>query len=486
MRTENKCNRDDKYISLSELMYLCFFGIMLFAKGIGLYDGQFVYKIVLLISFACLGVKMLITEHSYKEWFLIIILSLLSASVYLRSGEKGILICTAMVVAMKNVSVNRVFKSGLVLWCVSAGGCFLFSLLNMDSVRMEVQHKLGQTYVPRYFMGFPHPNVLHISYFVLVVLLLYAWKEDYNWKLLFWLMLGNVFIFIYSFSITGFAVVTFLLVIALYIKVKKINHIDYALVKAVFPLCLLISIALPVFAEGKVLQIADKVFNHRIGYSKHFLQWDMITWIGNSLADITTDVLAIDNSFVFVLIIYGAPIFISLVLAYLILIKSYADENKNMELAIIISYFVAGITEPLLFNTSFKNLTLVFLGAFLFEKMKKYSAKEVALIKEKNIELKVKNYYGPIASKMMESIGQCIQRKYVYISIAASVIISGVYAVSRAVPQRIFERKEEEIESLIFFERIRSGATMFFVVYIVLLCLLCFNNYRKNHRQKVG
>ena len=486
MRTENKCNRDDKYIGLSELMYLCFFGIMFFAKGIGLYDGQLIYKLILLAAFGCLGVKMLVTKHSYLEWAVILGLLGFSAMICLQSGEKGIFICTAMVVAMKDVSVDRVFKSGLVLWCISAGGCFLYSLLRMDSVRMEVQHKLGQTFVPRYFMGFPHPNVLHISYFVLVVLLLYAWKEDYNWKQLFWLMLGNVFIFIYSFSITGFAVVTFLLVIALYIKVKKIGNFDYALVKAVFPLCLLISVALPVIAEGKVLQLADKVFNHRIGYSKHFLQWDMITWIGNPLAEITDNILAIDNSFVFALIIYGALIFLGLVLAYFSLIKSYAYEKKNMELAIIISYFVAGITEPLLFNTSFKNLTFVFLGAFLFEKMKKYSTKEVALIKDKNIELEVKNQYRQILSVRLKRIRQCIQQKYVYISIVASVIISGVYAVSRAVPQRIFERKEEEMESLIFFERIRSGATMFLVVYTVLLFVLCFNNYRKNQKQKVG
>lgn len=485
MCSYNKSKAECLVINLSELMYLCFFGIMFFAKGIGLYDGQLIYKLVLLVAFGCLGVKMLVEKHSYLEWTVIIGLLFFSSVIYLHSGEKGILICTAMVVGMKRVSVDRVFKSGLLLWCVSAGGCFLYSLLNMDTVRMEVQHKLGQAFVPRYFMGFPHPNVLHISYFVLALLFLYAWKENYSWKHLFGLMLGNVFVFIYSFSITGFAVVTFLLFITLYIKIKKVNNFDYFLVKAVFPLCLLISIVLPVFAEGKVLQIADKIFNHRIGYSKHFLQWNMITLIGNPLAEITDSILAIDNSFVFALIIYGAPIFICLVIAYFTLIRCYVSEKKNVELAIIISYFIAGITEPLLFNTSFKNLTLVFIGALLFEKLEKYSGKEFAFIKEKEFEFKIQADYQQKMTELLQVVKKYMHGRYVCISMAAAAVIGGVYAVNRAVPHRILERREEEIESLIFFEQIRSGVTMFLIVYVLLMLTLCLKDYMKN-KKKVG
>ena len=486
MGLNNKYENDNNYIQLSELMYLCFFGLMLFAKGAGLYDGQFVYKIVLLLAFGCLGVKMLITKYSYLEWSIIIGLLAFATIVYLHSGEKGILICIAMIVAMKNVSVDRVFKSGLVLWCISAGGCFLYSLLNMDNVRMEVQWKFWKVLLPRYFMGFPHPNVLHISYFVLALLFLYVWKEKYNWKHVLGLMLGNIFIFIYSYSVTGFAVVAFLLIIAVYIKIKKINRFDYFLVKLVFPICLLISIILPVFAEGKILQVADKIFNYRIGYSKHFLQWENITIIGNPLAEITDSILAIDNSFVFSLIIYGAPIFICMVIVYVLLIKTYVNEKKNVELAIIISYFIAGITEPLLFNTSFKNFTLIFIGSLLFQITKKYSGKEVSFFKGKDIEIRVRvDYYQKIIS-LIDSIWQCMQTRYVCISVLIAASISIVYAVLRKIPQRILERREEEIQSLIFFERIRSGATMFLVAFIVLTFILSLGEYLKNKKQKVG
>lgn len=472
-------------IHLSELMYLCFFVLMFFAKGIGLYDGQFIYKIVLLMSFGCLGIKMLVTKHSYLEWGIILGALGLSSIIYLYSGEKGILICTAMVVCMKDVSVERVFKLGLVTWIISAGGCFLFSLLNMNNVWMEVQHKFGHVYVPRYFMGFPHPNVLHISYFILAVLVIYALKKEYQWKHLWYLMLGNIFVFIYSFSITGFAVVTFFLLLAFYIKVKKINKFDYFLVKLVFPMCLVISILLPVFAEGNVLQIADKVFNHRIGYSKHFLQWNNITLIGNKLAEITDSVLAIDNSFVFSLIIYGVVIFGLICFSYFILIHTYVKEKKNIELAIILSFLIAGITEPLLFNTSFKNLTLLFIGALLFEKTEERAGIEYGFISKKALEIKFETEFSQTVINKVDIICEQCQKKDTYMAFVISVILSVIYSVIRKTPERIFLRKPEEIESLIVWEQIRSGVTMFFVLYVALVFIMCLVRYKKNNQQGV-
>ena len=47
----------------------------------------------------------------------------------------------------------------------------------------------------------------------------------------------------------------------------------------------------------------------------------------------------------------------------------FTKENKKAELAIIIGMLIAGITEPYLFNLSFKNLILVFAGNLLYKKL---------------------------------------------------------------------------------------------------------------------
>ena len=157
-----------------------------------------------------------------------------------------------------------------------------------------------------------------------------------------------------------------------------------------------------------------------------------------------------------------------------------------MELAIIISYSIAGITEPLLFNTSFKNLTLIFIGALLFEEMGKDFTKEFALIKGKDTEFKIRGNYWQKVMMLFESIGQCMQRRYAYISMVAALVISGVYAIIQDIPQRIWERREEEIESLVFFEKIRSGATIFLVVYTLSIVTMCMKIYIKNKKHKEG
>ena len=88
-------------IRLSELLYLLFWGVMLFTKGIGLYDGQPLYKVFLVLAFLCIGAKMCITEYSYREWAVILFLLAWSVVVYRVSGEKGVLICMVTAAGMK-------------------------------------------------------------------------------------------------------------------------------------------------------------------------------------------------------------------------------------------------------------------------------------------------------------------------------------------------------------------------------------------------
>ena len=198
MSEKNNYSTVNASIQFSELLYLFFWGLMLFAKGIGLYDGQTFYKIFLVAAFLCITVKMCITEYSLKEWAVILLLLAWSIVVYRVSGEKGVLICTVTIVAIKNVSVKRVFQVGLGVWAVAMGGRFLLSLMLIESVETAVQTKNITGAVLRYFMGYPHPNVLHISYLVLTALVIYCVKETYSWKHFWWLTVGNLFLFFYS------------------------------------------------------------------------------------------------------------------------------------------------------------------------------------------------------------------------------------------------------------------------------------------------
>lgn len=473
-----KENGNHLSIRLSELMYLCFFSLMLFAKGIGLYDGQLLYKLCLVAAFLCLGVKMCITGHRLKEWGIILGVLAFCVLIYRHSGEKGILICTVTVLAMKNVAMERVFRVGLLVWSIAWGGRFFLSLLNLENVQMAVQTKSLTGGVLRYFMGFPHPNVLHISYFVLAAFVVYGLKDNYRLRHLCALLWGNLFLFFYSYSLTGAIAVGVYLFLSYYVVKKKISKVEYVLAELAFPLCLLVSIALPVLATGRIFALADKIFNNRVAFSKHFLTWDNISLVGNNLASITTDIVTMDNSFVFALIIYGILAFAAICILYAMLIHTYVKERKNIELAMIICFFLAGITEPFLFNTSFKNLTLLFLGEYLW--ISGEDKKNIFLLKHADKELVFPTTgVRKAGAKVMKVWGE-YHKRIVYSSAVIATLLTLLGILTYQAPQYVLA---VEVDRLLLFERIRVAMTIWTISYASLCLIGCLIGYCGKRRE---
>jgi hypothetical protein len=73
----------------------------------------------------------------------------------------------------------------------------------------------------------------------------------------------------------------------------------------------------------------------------------------------------------------GLIIFIIMCVGYIFTINDALKEKCSVEnsikLAIIFSTVIAGMSEPFLFNESFKNLTLIFLGEWMFSKGLKWA-----------------------------------------------------------------------------------------------------------------
>ena len=59
---------------------------------------------------------------------------------------------------------------------------------------------------------------------------------------------------------------------------------------------------------------------------------------------------------------YGAVVLSLLMIAYFFTIRNLVKENRRKELAITLGFLIAGISEPFLFNTSFKKCFPDFCG----------------------------------------------------------------------------------------------------------------------------
>lgn len=440
-----------KKIQLSELLYLIYIFLMLFSKGIGLYDGQILYKVFLVLAIGVLLAKFCITEHTLKEWILIIALSLLTIIVYFNCKEKGIIICILTVLAMKNVSVDKVFKTGMWTWGIVMWGNIIYHLLNLDASGYKVHEKLGLGHIFRWDLGFSHPNVLHISYFVFCGFIVYNLDKKYQWKHALGLMLGNLFIFLYSVSYTGIVVVTLYLTMSLYVNIRKeISKVEYLIMELVFPVCVLLSLLSPLLLPPGIFYILNKVFSNRLILAEYYLVSENMKLFGNSLEDITTHILTMDNAYVFSLVIYGIIIFVLILVGYFMMIHFCIKQKKTKELVLILCIVIAGITEPFLFNTSFKNLTLLFLGNFLFESSCKEieQEKRIAIYAKGNKEI-ILNYQkiDGIGSQL-KSIWKREKKRALVLALSCGMIISVFYGMIKEMPQGyIMPRIHVDIES---------------------------------------
>ena len=354
-------------IKLSELFFYVFFCSLLFAKGIGLYDGQTLFKVFFAVALAGFMGKMLLTRYHVCEAAMYTALIALGGVIYLTSHEKGAFLVVLLLCALKNMDLDKVFKVGAVTWVLSFGSLFLLTSMHILNSPFKVHDRLGMGRIIRWSLGYAHPNVLHISYLVLVCFLLYLLRKNFRYYYLVLFGIGNLFVFMYSLSTTGFLVTTGCLALVLYWNIrKKFCVVEQVLIQLCFPLCLFLSFGAPVLLKGKAFSIVNKILNTRLELSKWFLENLPVRFLGNDTTEAVTAVRTMDNSYVFALITYGLLFVIFMAIAYFRIIYKKTREQDGMALCLILSCLIAGLTEPFLFNTSFKNISLLFIGVELF------------------------------------------------------------------------------------------------------------------------
>lgn len=369
MEKKNKSGKNwiwDAQVSVQEVCFDLFFGLLLLAKGIGLYDGQGSFKVFLVAALLCWCIKMCLTRYSVKELLVIALFLGLGGAAYLLSGEKAALISVMVVVGMKDVSVKRVFQIGLVLWTICFAGQLLLALTGVTEPLLLVHDKGALGFVIRNSLGFTHPNVLHVSYTVLAAFWLYFFRGQGKkvWGAVGLAFLGNLYVFLYSLSYTGFAMMTAYLILVVYFTYRpELNRAEKAVVQCLMPLCVCTSLLAPILLKGKVFDAVDKIVNWRLRLSRRYLIWENLSWFGSR---IEMDRGSIDCSYVYCFLYYGIVLFALFMLGYFLLIRHLVKTGRNRELAIVLGMVAAGFTEPFQFNFSFKNLILLFLGEYLF------------------------------------------------------------------------------------------------------------------------
>ena len=385
MEKEINKSFDISKLTIEEIVFFAFYIILSITKGLGFYEWQKIFILFIIPAFFFGLLKILISRYTKRQRVIVIVLLIMTAVVCYESGEVGILFVMFTILGMKNISVDKVLRLGLWVWTICAVLLSVISYFMIEQTVYRIDNKLGLGYIFRWSLGFTHPNTLHTTYFALCAYIIYNLRERFGFKQFILMMLGNILVVFYSVSYTGFALVTILLAGGIYVSLRpRFCLLEKMIVNLALPLCLIITFVFPLLLFGTPyagrMQRLNQMLSTRLFLSYSYLQPECLSPFGvrmSYLAQIRP-YLSIDNSYIWALVHDGVIPFVLFILAYFVLIFDYSRRQKTRELLLIVCFLGVGYMEPLLFNTSFKNITLLFLGELLFRQ--KEGAEEYCLM----------------------------------------------------------------------------------------------------------
>ena len=243
---EIRTNVQYEKVRLDEILFYMFFGILFAAKGVGMSWGEKPFMLCMTAALICFVGKMLLTRYSFREWVVMLCLVGLGLVIWNRSGEQAALFAFLVIIGMKNVPVKRLMRVCFAVWSAAFFFSAIFGILHLHDGVVVVHQKLGLVPVIRWSWGLTHPNVLHVSYLIWVMLFIYVCdlRGKHLWKASAVLFLGNLFVFLYSISYTGILIVTGYLILNIYLDArKKLSTAERGLLQCILPICVVFPIA---------------------------------------------------------------------------------------------------------------------------------------------------------------------------------------------------------------------------------------------------
>lgn len=354
-------------MQLEEILYYLMFSLLLSLKGIGLDEGSILFRIGLVGGIILFFAKILVGKYSIRELVLIAFCLLWGIFIFFNMGSFGILVYALLALGMKNISISKVMKLGTIVWSICMAVTITAAIFFNRAGVQVVHEKLGFGPILRESLGYGHPNVLHITYLLFMVFILYTCKKENIVKTVIFLLAGDIFIFTYSVSYTGLLVSLLIIIFYVYFVYRSsFSSVEKWLAKCILPICVIISVIVPlgIDSQGMVYKLLNPILSNRIWIVKYYYDNYTPTLLGER---IRTDGFSLDNSYIYVIGWYGILFFAFVMFAYWVLIQKYVKEERRKELAIIIPFLIAGLTEQFLFNSSIKNITFIFLGEVLYD-----------------------------------------------------------------------------------------------------------------------
>ncbi len=199
----------------SDVFYYFSFLSLVLAKARGFYSGKTEYRIIMVFSMLCLGIKLVLTKYTLKEIIAMAAIALYAVFIYLKTGYITFTITVVTLLGAKNIDVYDLMKKVLFVRLICMTVLISASTAGIVGNFVKDQYDDGLTYS----FGFQNPNDFMVNVFVNVALIFYLNYKKLN--VLYFLLSAYAFYAVYCVtkSMTGMMLGVFLLVVFLFLKI---------------------------------------------------------------------------------------------------------------------------------------------------------------------------------------------------------------------------------------------------------------------------
>lgn len=356
-------------MNLAEL----FIAINSFFKGMGYSSDNKIYLgsiFFIFILAAC--VKLPKDKFTLREFIYVLILVLIGLINYFFKHSSVFLLTALTLTLLKNVNIDHCLK--IVLISRITGMIALFLALVMGFVHQTtIQTWRIDQFVTRTTINGVHPNILQLNVVIIIILLIYFYRERINWLGYVGLTILNLTFYKYTLSRTGIFIGMLAILLGyLSCYIVLIKKEIMVISKYIYFLLALFSLLIAFFYNDSLSKL-NVLFNGRLSYMHMLVTTYPVTLFGENKAYFLN--INIDNGFDALLYVCGLLAF--LVISYLMISLSFSlFKDKNFyPLFVIFILSIYSLTESFLPNI-FVNISIFFLAWKIFEPTENTSDKE--------------------------------------------------------------------------------------------------------------
>lgn len=320
------------------------------------------------LTFVLFFCRVLTTKYDRRELLWLLGALLLGVVSWRFSGRNELLRFTVFVAACRDIHKRTILK---VMFWVTTLGCAVLALLSVTGVygTLKLTDDFGHGMETRWCFGLGHPNACHCMAAMLCILALYLWQDRFRWFHYLWFALFNVLLYGRTKSNTGFAILSFALLLSAllhYSRRFRESAFPYVCAEAAFALALAFSVSAAVSGlSDPLLSRLDGPLTGRISalYDTIFHEGTLYTW---TLFGARRNQYYFDMGWVRVVYWYGvipAVIIFALIFAFLRQIRRSRDSAAVMMMTCFIIYTVVEAHLVSVFLA--RNYALVVFAAYL-------------------------------------------------------------------------------------------------------------------------